>query len=33
LVDHELRAAQKVSMLAVEGATKQDFLEADPYWD
>merc|ERR1719313_3143852 len=35
LVDHELRAA-KVSMLAVEGATatgKQDFLEADPYWD
>merc|ERR1719487_2638758 len=33
MVDHELRAAAKVSMLAVEGATKQDFLEADPYWD
>jgi len=33
MVDHELRAAAKVSMLAVEGATKQDFLEADPYYD
>merc|ERR1719428_450560 len=35
MVDHELRAAAKVSMLAVEGATsgKQDFLEADPYFD
>merc|ERR1719217_1118812 len=35
LVDHELRAAAKVSMLAVAAATsgKQDFLEADPYYD
>merc|ERR1719313_2709959 len=34
MVNHELNAAAKVSMLAVEGATgKQDFLEADPYWD
>merc|ERR1719194_79006 len=36
MVEHELNAAAKVSMLAVEGATtsgKQDFLEADPYYD
>merc|ERR1719197_1446260 len=35
MVDHELRAAAKVSMLAVAAATtgKQDFLEADPYYD
>jgi ferredoxin--NADP+ reductase len=35
MVDHEIRAANKVSMLAVEAAAaaKQDFLEAEPYWD
>merc|ERR1719324_56368 len=37
LVDHELNAAAKVSMLGVGGAAtatgKQDFLEADPYYD
>merc|ERR1719393_558135 len=35
MVDHELRAAAKVSMLAVEGKTSgnQDFLEASPYSD
>merc|ERR1719183_868344 len=37
LVDHELNAAAKVSMLGVGGAAtasgKQDFLEAEPYWD
>jgi ferredoxin--NADP+ reductase len=36
MVDHELNAARKVSMLAVEAAAagkKQDFLENDPYWD
>merc|ERR1719183_2535767 len=37
LVDHELNAAAKVSMLGVGGTAtatgKQDFLEADPYYD
>merc|ERR1719197_1016534 len=35
MVDHERRAAAKVSMLATTATAsgKQDFLEADPYWD
>jgi len=37
MVDHELNAAGKVSMLGVGGTAtatgKQDFLEADPYYD